>query len=401
MLYFAYGSMMNFGEMRQRCPSAQFVAVARLPDHALQFTRRSINRGCGVADAVPQKGKDVWGVVYDIPEIEFGRLDVAEGFRPGSPLTANAYVREHHHVYRDGDEVQPILVWVYLANPEPTNSPPNAAYKKLLVDGAKHWHLPGDYQAEIERVDIEQPLAPPRAATSYAEICDRVWRLYDIPAHRTVHSQPRNLLFPPPPRGRRVDLLFVGISPNHLAEIRFGRDRQEVERFAREFEYVSEAGNSDDRLHYDNYYGKLLEFARRVDDRFGVWKQVERGEKALLVEFTDCLHLATIPHNTADIGQFLDDRTDASSVWGECRGILEAELRLYEPRVVIGNGRPPSDMLWEICADDAGNDSGPQAMLVSTRFGCNVHRSVFITDMDEGRLARLAQDVQAHAAFRT
>ena len=26
---------------------------------------------------------DVWGVVYDIAEIDFGRLDVAEGFRPG------------------------------------------------------------------------------------------------------------------------------------------------------------------------------------------------------------------------------------------------------------------------------------------------------------------------------
>jgi hypothetical protein len=89
----------------------------------------------------------------------------------------------------------------------------------------------------------------------------------------------------------------------------------------------------------------------------------------------------------------------AASVWGECRGILEAELRLYEPRVVIGNGRPPSDMLREICADDAGNGPGQQPMLVSARFGCSVHRSVFITDMGEGRLARLAQDVRAHADF--
>ena len=40
MLYSAYGSMMDFREMRQRCPSAQFVAVAKLLDHLLQFTRR-------------------------------------------------------------------------------------------------------------------------------------------------------------------------------------------------------------------------------------------------------------------------------------------------------------------------------------------------------------------------
>jgi len=58
MLYFAYGSMMDLGEMRGRCTSAKFVAVAKLPDHSLQFTRRSIKRGCGVADVVPEPGKD-------------------------------------------------------------------------------------------------------------------------------------------------------------------------------------------------------------------------------------------------------------------------------------------------------------------------------------------------------
>ena len=63
MLYFAYGSMMDLGEMRGRCTSAKFVAVAKLPDHSLQFTRRSIKRGCGVADVVPEPGRDVWGVV--------------------------------------------------------------------------------------------------------------------------------------------------------------------------------------------------------------------------------------------------------------------------------------------------------------------------------------------------
>ena len=43
--------------MKERCPSAKFVAVAKLTDHSLQFTRRSVNRGCGVADAVPERGK--------------------------------------------------------------------------------------------------------------------------------------------------------------------------------------------------------------------------------------------------------------------------------------------------------------------------------------------------------
>ena len=40
MIYFAYGSNLDFVQMRSRCPSAQFVAVAKLPDHQLAFTRR-------------------------------------------------------------------------------------------------------------------------------------------------------------------------------------------------------------------------------------------------------------------------------------------------------------------------------------------------------------------------
>ena len=154
MYYFAYGSMMHFDEMRLRCPSAQFVAVAMLPDHALKFTRRSVKRGCGVADAVQQQGDEVWGVVYDIAETDLERLDKGEGFKPNRPLAANAYVREQRAIYRDGKSEQRIDAWIYFANREPNPPRPNAAYKQLLVDGAKQWSLPGTYQALLEKIDI-------------------------------------------------------------------------------------------------------------------------------------------------------------------------------------------------------------------------------------------------------
>lgn len=154
MLYFAYGSMMNFREMLQRCNSAQFFAVAKLPDHSLQFTRRSISRGCGVADAVPLRGTDVWGVAYDIAEVDLEHLDRCEGFKSGRASAANSYVRQQRQVYRDGDANQPILVWIYFANPEPRPPRPNAAYKNLIVDGAKHWGLPEAYQADLAQIQV-------------------------------------------------------------------------------------------------------------------------------------------------------------------------------------------------------------------------------------------------------
>src|SRR5947208_12969770 len=70
MLYFAYGSNMDSTQMKERCPSAKFVCRAKLPSHRLAFTLRSCRRGCGVADILRDEAKDVWGVVYELPENE-------------------------------------------------------------------------------------------------------------------------------------------------------------------------------------------------------------------------------------------------------------------------------------------------------------------------------------------
>jgi gamma-glutamylcyclotransferase len=153
MLYFAYGSNMDFRELRTRCPSAQFVAVARLPHHRLSFTRYSPHWECGVANALPEEGETIWGVVYDIAEIDFGRLDKSEGFQPGRSESPPACLREQRLVDRNGHEADPILAWLYVAGREPHPLQPDSTYKGLLVDGARFWHLPADYVAGLERIE--------------------------------------------------------------------------------------------------------------------------------------------------------------------------------------------------------------------------------------------------------
>ena len=152
MLYFAYGSNMDPGQMRQRCPSARFVAVAKLPGHRLAFTRHAKDRGCGTCDGVPDPAQAIWGVVFDICEADLERLDESEGYAPGRAVDANSYFREQRPVYRDGDENQPLQVWLYFANREPNPPLPNASYKKQLVDGARYWRLPQEYQTQLERI---------------------------------------------------------------------------------------------------------------------------------------------------------------------------------------------------------------------------------------------------------
>jgi gamma-glutamylcyclotransferase (GGCT)/AIG2-like uncharacterized protein YtfP len=153
MLYFAYGSNMDNAQMRQRCPSAQFVAIAKLPGHRLAFTRHAKDRNCGTCDGVPAPGQDIWGVVFDLSESDLKRMDESEGYQPGRPLEANCYVREQRQVYPDGGD-EPLLVWLYFANRQPNPPLPNAAYKKQLVDGAKFWCLPEEYQAQLRQIEV-------------------------------------------------------------------------------------------------------------------------------------------------------------------------------------------------------------------------------------------------------
>jgi gamma-glutamylcyclotransferase len=152
MLNFAYGSNMDWHQMRERCPSSRFVGIAVLRDHKLAFTRGSVKRGCGVADVVGKDGSEAWGVVYEIADLDVGKLDVSEGFRPGRDK--NSYYRRECLVFLDGEDQRPLTVSAYFADRQPNPPLPNAAYKNLILAGARHWHLPAEYISELEEIEI-------------------------------------------------------------------------------------------------------------------------------------------------------------------------------------------------------------------------------------------------------
>ena len=154
MLYFAYGSNLDWNPMRGRCPSARFVCKAKLSDHRLAFTRKSKDRGCGVADVLQAHGHEVWGVVYQIDECDVGQLDKSEGFRPRQSLEENAYLRTECHVFAEGDKEKPLLVSIYIANKQDNPPLPSDEYKRQIVEGAKYWHLSGEYIKELEKIAV-------------------------------------------------------------------------------------------------------------------------------------------------------------------------------------------------------------------------------------------------------
>ena len=149
MLYFAYGSNMNWLQMQDRCPSACFLCRAVLPDYKLAFTRKSIKRGCGVADVVPARYHNAWGVVYKISNLDVENLDRSEGYRSGRER--NSYWRRECLVLLEGDEHRPQRVFTYFGDPQSKPPGPNAEYKELILSGARYWHLPDDYIYELEQ----------------------------------------------------------------------------------------------------------------------------------------------------------------------------------------------------------------------------------------------------------
>ncbi len=111
MLYFAYGSNMALGpDDGNDVHARKFICRANLPSHRLAFTLRSCSRRCGVADILRDETKEVWGIVYELPESELENLDKDEDFNPGRPYGQNRLLRENCYVWREGDAKQPLLV---------------------------------------------------------------------------------------------------------------------------------------------------------------------------------------------------------------------------------------------------------------------------------------------------
>ena len=152
MLYFAYGSNLNWEQMNERCPSAEFLCKASLLDYRIDFTRWSINRKCGVADIVKDNNSKVYGVVYRIDEVDLGKLDKSEGYVPQRDI--DAYKRIEIMVFEEDNDEKPITAFTYEVEKKVFGKyKPNREYKNFIVNGAKFWDLPKEYIKYLENIE--------------------------------------------------------------------------------------------------------------------------------------------------------------------------------------------------------------------------------------------------------
>ena len=145
MHYFAYGSNMNWAQMQRRCPSSRVVCVGRLTGYHFGITRHSRLRNCGTANVYPAAGKEVWGIVYDISASELLLLDSFE----------DGYRREILSIHPVDDGGKPLDALVYVAAIENNVPLANAEYRRLILEGARHWNLPASYLALLEAIRVD------------------------------------------------------------------------------------------------------------------------------------------------------------------------------------------------------------------------------------------------------
>jgi gamma-glutamylcyclotransferase len=140
-LYFAYGSNMCTGNLRQVALSATPIAVARLPRHELQFRKRS-GPDDGAGSNPYETGRDesvVWGVVFRMTDADLQALIRLEDDRYG-------YVPTPKTVFPRGSS-RHVTALVFMAKPGDLDSDlrPFDWYLRRVLEGAWQHDLPPDY----------------------------------------------------------------------------------------------------------------------------------------------------------------------------------------------------------------------------------------------------------------
>ena len=159
---FAFGSNMCSGRFRAYGVSPQGPGrAALLPDHRLQFNKKSTDDHSGKANVAAHAGSEVWGVLYTIPACDLDKLDRGEGGY--QRLQLSVHLAENSRTD----------AWVYVAK-TPNSDPalrPYTWYKRFLVEGAREHSLPESYIAELERIDAVEDTNPQRDRKKRALAC--------------------------------------------------------------------------------------------------------------------------------------------------------------------------------------------------------------------------------------
>ena len=152
--YFAYGSNMLTTRLERRCPGASRVGCADAGDHAIEFSKPSIDKS-GKATLRHTTGGRTSGVLFKIPITERDQLDDCEG-------VGNGYERCDALPVRLLDDDKILKATTYLATSPDSSLKPYDWYLALVIAGAQEHRISDEYLAELRCVEFVPDPDPDR-----------------------------------------------------------------------------------------------------------------------------------------------------------------------------------------------------------------------------------------------
>ena len=133
--YFAYGSNMHPGQMKERCPSSKLLGKALLEQHILRFNKKGMDQTAKANIMTSaEANSQVWGVLYRLEDEDFRNLD---GHEIG-------YDRQEIQVLFEGNATSCLTYRAredYLC----TGIPPTEGYVKRILEAAKLHDFPENF----------------------------------------------------------------------------------------------------------------------------------------------------------------------------------------------------------------------------------------------------------------
>ena len=130
MLYFAYGSNLNWHQMmKERCPGSKYIQQYVLKGYKLIFSHRNPNNKYGHANVEKSKNLSVPGAIWNLTKEHEKTLDEYEAVNYNPPY----YYKEYF--YWKGKKVLIYIQNVY------TEKKPSSNYLHTIIEGYKDCNL--------------------------------------------------------------------------------------------------------------------------------------------------------------------------------------------------------------------------------------------------------------------
>jgi hypothetical protein len=157
VVHFFYGADLNPERLAACAPRAVIVGVAELRGYRLDFFGNNANWDGGEESVIADPRTSVFGIVAELTSREEDGFDAARGVRLNGTGTHFHYPATVKSI-ASGDEIEVVL---YKLNDMGESAMPSAEYLRYMIDGARHFGLPGDYIAALQAT----PARPARCAT--------------------------------------------------------------------------------------------------------------------------------------------------------------------------------------------------------------------------------------------